>query len=561
MGQQVAQGLKRVLNGSNRKVPEAHANLSRHLSLFEVSGAWNRRQTVGMGTQLTDRQVALAKVPDGKKEHSLTDLHGLSLRLLLGTDGRTKKYWVFRYTFLGRTDKMSLGTYPATSLAEARQKALEKRNLLEAGKDPKAEELEAKAKAHAEAVAKRSGDVPRTLGELCERWLNEYAALKHKDKGADARAIFKNHLPAKVANISLEHLRPTHLTSLLNDIYQSGKTRTCGVLLLKLRQAIHWGIMHEFLERDVTLGMKASAWDGQAKIRERYLSLEEIKLLHHKLEHSTLHQRWKHAVWLLLATGPRIAEAMNAKLEHIDLEARTWTIPVENLKKVKSKVPQTDHVIHLSDFALAHLRSLLPMAGKTYLFPGIKRGGSPSETPASEQTLTHAITDKQVEPGSDEWKSKAKKGRAIGDELRLPGGTWTSHDLRRTMATQMGELGVDENVIDRCQAHAVGGTVRKTYQHQKKRAAMVQAWTMWGNKLSSLVDEAIQDKDTDEAERLKAEARLKKRDAERSKKLKAVAAKRLSKQRDKAFEALDSLARDILKPNPKAPVLADGEDI
>lgn len=514
-----------------------------------------------MGTQLTDRQVALAKVPDGKKEHSMTDLHGLSLRLLLANDGRTKKFWVFRYTYLGRPDKMTLGTYPATSLAEARQKALEKRNLLEANKDPKAAELEAKAKLHAEAVAKRSGDVPQTLGELCEKWLNEYAALKHKDQGADARAIFKNHLPLKVANIALEHLRPTHLTTLLNDIYKAGKKRTCGVLLLKLRQAVHWGIMHEFLDRDVTLGMKASAWDGQAKIRERYLSLDEIKLLHHKLEHSTLHPRWKHAVWLLMSTGPRIAEAMNAKLEHIDLEARTWTIPVENLKKVKSKVPQTDHVIHLSDFSIAHMRCLLAMAGETYLFPGMKRGGTTAETPASEQTLTHAVTDKQVEPGSEDWKKKAKKGRAIGDELKLPGGTWTSHDLRRTMATQMGELGIDENVIDRCQAHAIGGTVRRTYQHQKKRAQMVQAWTIWGNKLASLVDESIQDTETSELERKKAEARLKKRDAERSKKLQVVAAKRVAKQRNQALDALDSIAREILKPNPHAAILATGDDI
>lgn len=549
------------LLGSNQKIFEAHANLSRHLSRLDLSGASIRRQTGGMGTQLTDRQVALAKVPDGKKEHSLTDLHGLSLRLLLTNDGRTKKYWVFRYTFLRHPDKMPLGTYPATTLAEARQKALEKRNLLEAGKDPKAEEREAKAKLHAETVAKRSGEVPSTLGELCERWLTKYAALKHKDKGADARAIFRNHLPAQVANITLQHLRPTHVTNLLNDVFKSGKKRTCGVLLLKLRQAVHWGIMHEYLERDVTLGMKASSWDGQAKIRERYLTLDEIKQLHHKLEHSTLHSRWKHAVWLLMATGPRIAEAMNAKLEHINLEARTWTIPVANLKKVKSKVPQTDHVIHLSDFAMAHLRSILPTAGKTYLFPGMKRGGTKTETPASEQTLTHAITDKQVELGSDDWNKKARKGRAISDELKLPGGTWTSHDLRRTMATQMGELGIDENAIDRCQAHAIGGTVRQTYQHQKKRAQMVQAWTLWGNELASLIDQAIQDTELDKQERKKAEARLRKRNSERSKKLQAIAAKRTAKQRERSMSTLDAMARGVLKPGPNALVFANGDDI
>lgn len=74
-----------------------------------------------MGKHLTDTEVKNAKLPAGKVEHNLSDLAGLYLRLRMGASGSTSKTWRYRYTYLGETKLLVLGTYPTMSLASARE--------------------------------------------------------------------------------------------------------------------------------------------------------------------------------------------------------------------------------------------------------------------------------------------------------------------------------------------------------------------------------------------------------------------------------------------------------
>ena len=66
------------------------------------------------------------------KPYRLSD--GGSLYFLVQPNGN--KFWRFRYRFGGIEKMLALGTYPATSLAEARAKRDEAKKQLEAGTDP-----------------------------------------------------------------------------------------------------------------------------------------------------------------------------------------------------------------------------------------------------------------------------------------------------------------------------------------------------------------------------------------------------------------------------------------
>ena len=71
--------------------------------------------------------------------------------------------------------------------------------------------------------------------------------------------------------------------------------------------------------------------------------------------------------------------------------------------------------------------------------------------------------------------------------LILSGGSWTPHDLRRTAATQMGELGVMSEIIERCLNHVEANRLKRTYQKHERRSEMKDAWTRIGDRLDVLL--------------------------------------------------------------------------
>ncbi len=79
---------------------------------------------------LTDIAVRQAKATG--KNYTLGDYDGLSL----GISTKGGKWWLFRYIWLGKQKRMSLGTYPEVSLREARALRDEARALLAKGINP-----------------------------------------------------------------------------------------------------------------------------------------------------------------------------------------------------------------------------------------------------------------------------------------------------------------------------------------------------------------------------------------------------------------------------------------
>lgn len=74
--------------------------------------------------------------------------------------------------------------------------------------------------------------------------------------------------------------------------------------------------------------------------------------------------------------------------------------------------------------------------------------------------------------------------------LRLSGKKWTPHDLRRTGATYMGDLGVRVEVIEKCLNHTEQNRLIRTYQRQEQRPQMIDAWLMLGKHLEKITAKA-----------------------------------------------------------------------
>lgn len=169
------------------------------------------------------------------------------------------------------------------------------------------------------------------------------------------------------------------------------------------------------------LEVKRKFVGGKESSRERNLSWDEVV----KFLNMPLTPSTKRALYFVLATGLRPSEALWV-LRH----GKTDAIPT---KTTAHKVP-----------LVPHIRALLRLGG---------------HVPASHNTLSNALSRKGVD--------------------------FTPHDLRRTFATRMADLGVAPHVIEKCLNHRMEGMMA-VYNHAEYWEERVEAMRLWGHKLSSL---------------------------------------------------------------------------
>ncbi|TFW00652.1 site-specific integrase, partial [Oxalobacteraceae bacterium OM1] len=131
--------------------------------------------------------------------------------------------------------------------------------------------------------------------------------------------------------------------------------------------------------------------------------------------------------------------------------------------------------IHLSPFAQVQFRRLAALRSHpAWMLPN-RAGDGPIDTKA----IAKQVHDRQR---TAPLRNRSKKTAT----LMLPGGAWTPHDLRRTGATLMGNLGVAPYVIERCLNHVEPNKLVRTYQHQQLVDEQRAAWTLLGDRLAAL---------------------------------------------------------------------------
>ena len=75
--------------------------------------------------------------------------------------------------------------------------------------------------------------------------------------------------------------------------------------------------------------------------------------------------------------------------------------------------------------------------------------------------------------------------------LMLTGGKWTPHDLRRTGATTMGDLGIRPDVIEKCLNHKEQNALKRIYQRQVLKAEQEEAWRLLGERIELLLNDSV----------------------------------------------------------------------
>lgn len=408
---------------------------------------------------LTDRALRTARAPEPGKEILLADGGSLYARVRPTSSGAAGISWQFFFKWNGKTERLSIGTYPEVSLVEARRRRDQARELLHA--DPPQHPVHAAraraAAAHAEVLAQAS---ERSVRALFEDWKRVYLEAHRKDKGAEALERCERDVFPVIGAMRARAVTRTQISAVIDRVLARGARRSANQVLALLKQMFAHGAVRGLVDVDPARGFTKKHAGGKEKSRDRALSLLELAELARALPGSGLPELYQAAALFILATGARVGELNLARWSDIDLGARTWRVPPENAKNGR------EHVVHLSPFAAAQLERLAGERAGDYLLPSRN-----SKKPLDEKTLSKALRDRQ--------RTVPLKGRtkAVGT-LRLAGGDWSVHDLRRTFATRLADLGVAPHVIERCLNHTMQGVmaVYNRNDYAAERRAALEAW-------------------------------------------------------------------------------------
>jgi integrase len=376
---------------------------------------------------LTDTQ--LRKVRPRAKSYELADGGGLVAEVMpTGTIG-----WRYRYRLNGKREKVTIGKYPATSLAKARAKAAEFAVIVEAGGSPM---LEKKA-------AKLAARIPQSLEDFARMWLIEVVEKRRKDARQIQRYLERDVFPA-FGRKHLSEITPTDILTLTDRIKGRGSEQAALLVRNILKRVFAYAIARLATTTNPAAKIEAR-YIATAKSRDRVLTKDEIGEVMRTIYRSSMRTANKVALHVLLITMVRKTELTEARWEHIDLERAEWHIP-----ETKNRKP---HIVYLSTQATELFEELLAMAGDSpYVLPS--RSNPRKHIAAS--TLNHAL-----------------------DALGLPASRgFVIHDLRRTASTHLHEAGFNSDVIEKALNHAIGG-VRGVYnraEYSEQRRQMLQQW-------------------------------------------------------------------------------------
>tara|TARA_X000000950_G_scaffold83275_1_gene104807 strand:- start:22014 stop:23291 length:1278 start_codon:yes stop_codon:yes gene_type:complete len=414
-------------------------------------------------------ELEIKNAPYQEKDYTISD----GGNLYLNVRQYEAKEWLFRYTspVTGKRRNTSLGRYPDISRADARKIASQNRALLEQQLDPIIE-TEKQRQTEEKLHRQRKTLERNTVEAVFHEW--KQAELKNrKDGGAEIERTFVKDVFPLIGSKPISAVIRDDVKDILNRPLKRGSNRMANRMLSDLRQFFGYTLDEEYLEKDPTARMRKDRVGGKEEARERFLNKEERKAFAQALPKSGLLEKYQDALWIILSTGCRVSELSKAQWKNVNFEKQTFKIPSYDAKN------KTAHTVYLSDFALNKFKRLYEArTSETWIFPS--RDG---ESHINRRTISKQVTDRQQEiPINGRTKDH--------DTLILSGGHWTVHDLRRTAATTMQELGVFPHIIQKCLNQTVDDPIMQTYQRSELKNAQKEAFEKLGEYLESALKTA-----------------------------------------------------------------------
>lgn len=405
--------------------------------------------------ELTDKFCRTARAFEGKQtDYFDTVRTGLYLRVF-PTGVRT---WMIIYTKPGGTQRvrMKLGRYPEVSLGQAREKARDARAQIIDGTDP--------------VVERRAQAASQTVDDLVENYIARHAATK-RSKDEIARRLRKN-VSGVIGSLKLSDLHRRDITRCIDAVKDRGAGVEANRLFEDVRSMVRWAKGRGDLDDNLVEGMKRPT---ETIARDRVLSADEIKTMWGKLADADMFEGTRNVIRLCLLTAQRVGEISGMLRSELDLKERVWVIPPARSKnKREHVVPLSDASIDIIEAQMAAVEKLSKRMERPvpdFVFPG----------PGARAALSGAAIAKAV---------KRMEVTAKGKTTILGVSPWTPHDLRRSAATHMEEIGISPFIVGHVLNHvsvtraSITSRVYARYDYGREKR---DALDLWADRVSGII--------------------------------------------------------------------------
>ena len=391
----------------------------------------------------TVRKIDSLRAPDrGQVDYWDTGLPGFGIRVSQG--GR--KSWIVMYRVGRRKRRLTLGSYPPMTLAEARKDAKAALVVAQKGGDP----------AHEKKVARMA----ETFSQLAESYIEQYAKPNKKSWKLDEKALYRDAVP-RLGTFRAKDITRRDIRDMLQDIVARAAPIQANRTFEIVRRLFNWAIGEDYLTTNPCQGISKPAKENR---RDRVLKEDEIRAVWQAME---AEQPLVAAMFKLrLVTAQRGGEVASMRWEDLDPATGWWTIPAERSKNGLS------HRVPLSPQALAVLEDVRDQ----------EKDVRDREKDVREQDNGSPWLFPSPKPG----RHMEQLAQATKHIRERAGVEFVPHDLRRTAASCMTSMGIPRLTVKKILNHVerdVTATYdRHSYDHEKR-----QALDAWGRRLEEIL--------------------------------------------------------------------------
>lgn len=351
------------------------------------------------------------------------------MQLRLSSTG--EKMWAARRMIAGKRGRLTIGAYPAVSLAEARKRATE--YLAGQREGDSAEAVDAKKRALKLTITQAHGDYIKTQTQLRANTLT----LK--------KAMFRDHIEPALGDRLVRTIRRGDVADAVGRVAAKGLKVQANRVYSEIMVLLRWCEQKGYLEGVPTVKKKDMRHLGAAKEQPRRRMLSDPEVGEAYRAAGDVGELSGDFLRLVLLCMQRRDEVRLMRAQHIDFDAAIWVIPASEYKT------GIDHAVPLPDAAMEIIRRRCGNRREGYVL-----GGRMDDKPFN---------------GAASAIRRLRKA--------MPGRTpFTIHDLRRTGRTGLSRLGTDNETAELVIGHLPGGMERvyNLYERIDERRAALAKW-------------------------------------------------------------------------------------
>lgn len=328
----------------------------------------------------------------------------------------------------GKQKRVQLGHYPAVTLADARKRAREILECPEALIDEKP---------------------AMTVDQALDLYFKLYVAT-HIKHPRDQESRLKRKFGSQFGHRDLESIKKPEIVAILDTIMAEGAPTQANRVLYYLHRFFGWCVERGYIEINPAHGIRKPAKEIP---RDRYLDHGELASVY--VAAGDLGFPLGTFAQILILTGQRRGEVAGMRWSEIDLDAKLWNLPSSRAKNGRA------HTIPLSSAAIEILRSMPRFLRSDFVF-----------TTTGESGVS----------GFGKLKCRLDAATGVTD--------WRLHDLRRTAATGMAEMGIEPHVVEKILNHSSGkiSGVAAVYNRFDYRDEMREALEQWASEVLAGAD-------------------------------------------------------------------------